>query len=118
MSEPTPRKRWFIIRHLRFPSEIGLLLSVTLVDVFLVLMLHAQDASAGGWFLQELGVAGFVGYKVVLLLVIVGLVQMTARQRPQLARILLWLAVVVMAWLAAANGIRYFEVLQNPNAMR
>lgn len=92
------RSNW----NVRYGYETGLFI---LVSVFDILMTHrvlqsgkfSESNPLARWFIDHWGYDGMIGFKMILVAVVVMLTQAIARHRPAVARGLLRLATAVTA---------------------
>ena len=116
MTLGAPRKTNPLLLKLRFPTEYGLFLAVNLLDLFIT-MLVLKHENAGGnavaeWFVSWGGRTAFVAFKIALMLIVIALCEVIAKRRAALARTLVWVAIVVMGFLAVTAALDYWRFLQ------
>ncbi len=115
MSETEPKKN-MLIRDMQFQMAYGLLMAASAFEAFFKILVATRSTTtaATDWFINQLGITGFVIYKIVLTLTIILLCEVVARKRKPLAGILLWLAVIVTVVMAFVGGSQYWDSLWGP----
>ncbi len=111
-----PRKQNPLLLKLRFPTEYGLFLAANLLDLFVTLLALKHEGAGGNsvaqWFVSWGGRTAFVAFKIVLMLVVIALCEVIAKRRSALARILLWVAIAAMGFLAVTAALDYWRFMQ------
>jgi hypothetical protein len=111
-----PRKPNPLLLKLRFPTEYGLFLAANLLDLFITLLVlkpeNAGRNAVAEWFASWGGRAAFIAFKIALMLVVIALCEVVAKRRAVLARILLWVAIAVMGFLAVTAALDYWRFMQ------
>jgi hypothetical protein len=107
-----------LVTKLQFPTEYGLFIAANLLDLFLTMAFITYGAGeanpAARSILLHMGKTGFVVYKVLLMLVVIGLTEAVSRKRRTAARILIWFGTLALWAVAVHSGIRFFTYMQNP----
>lgn len=116
MSADKPKGTNLLIRKMAFPSEYGLFIAVNLLEVLLAVLRFRTETGgtspSAGWIFLKTGPAGYVAYKVVLMLVVVFLCEAVAARRRVLARVLIWLAIAALTVVTVNSGLAYHRQLQ------
>lgn len=119
MSGTPPGKASMLIRKMQFPAEYGLFVAANLLDLFLTMLFIERGAGeanpAASWILLTFGKTGFIAYKVLLMLVVIGLCEAVARKRKILARLLIWFGIVALAVVTITTAMRYYDYMQTPD---
>ena len=118
MASPAPKKKNILIRKLQFPTEYGFFIAVNMLDLFLTMLFVRYGAGeanpAAKWILLYGGKGGFIAYKVVLMLVVIGLCELVATKRRWLARLVLWFGILALGAVAISSALRYYTYMQTP----
>ena len=122
MSKSKPGQQGVLLRKMQFPTEYGLFVVVNLLDLFITMLFirfGAREANpAAEWILLSFGKTGFIVYKVVLMLVVIGLCEVVAQKRKTMARALIWFGIVAVAFVAVTSAMRYYSYMQDPTRGR
>ena len=122
MSEPASARRNVLLRKLRFPTEYGLFVVVNLLDLFITMLFirygGGEANPAARWIMLSFGKTGFVVYKIVLMLVVIGLCEVVARKRIVMARLLIWFGIVAITFVAVTSAMRYYDYMKDPEHAR
>jgi len=118
LSESKPRSANVLLRKLQFPTEYGLFVVVNLLDLFITMLFirygGGEANPAARWIMLSFGKTGFVVYKVVLMLVVIGLCEAVAQRRKAMARALIWFGIVALTAVAVSGAVRYYHYMQDP----
>ena len=96
-------------RRMLFETEVSWFVLASALDValtFLVLHYSNNDLTHGTfvesnpiaqWFISHWGLRGMAGYKLLMTLIVVVIAEFVGRQKPLVARMLLWGGTIVVA---------------------
>jgi len=96
-------------RGMLFETEVSWFVLASALDVALTfLVLHYSNSGLthgtfvesnplAQWFIAHWGFRGMAGYKLLMTLIVVGIAEFVGRQKPMIARILLWGGTIVVA---------------------
>jgi len=111
-----PARQMLLIRSLSFHWEYALFIVLNLGALFLILLAAEQHPGASGparWMPEPLGMTGYVVLRILVMLGVVWLCEMLARQRKPLARLLIWFGIVLLLAETTLAGMQYYAVLRS-----
>ena len=121
MIEMKPPKQNILILKLKFHTEYALFIVLNMLDVFLTMLIIGRGGvevnPLARWFLMHTGKAGFLIYKIVLMLFVIALCELVARKRKRVARLLIWFGILALLGVVAISAIRYVNTMRGITAL-
>ena len=112
---PRPRKQNVLTLTLQFPLEYGLFIAVNLLDLLLTMLLinygggEANPLAFGA--IQWMGKPGLIIFKVLLMLVVIGLCEVIAKRKRLAARLIIWLGILMLAGICTLTSFYLYNQL-------